>query len=163
MITRTYLSVMLVLMAGVGFAQVPDTISNIYSVIDAVFSEGSKSRLLEMPLKFSRLNEDILQKLVKLGKISSDEKDFILRQIEQPIVKKWDRSRLQNVKTVKFSKSGRYETGSYGVAVPLFSRNKMLAIVYIRHLARDIHTTIVVYEFVDGKWKYTTSLMSEIS
>jgi hypothetical protein len=154
---------MLILMAGIGFAQVPDTISNIYSVINAAFPEGSKSKLLEMPIKFSRLNEDMLQKLVKLGKISSDEKDFILRQIEQPIVKKWDRSRLQNVKTVKLSKSGRYKTGIYGVAVPLFSRNKMLAIVYIHHLAPDIHTTIVVYEFVDGKWKYTTPLMSEIS
>ncbi|MBT1695343.1 hypothetical protein KK083_00555 [Fulvivirgaceae bacterium PWU4] len=161
---RTFLSIALIVISGTGFSQVPDSLSAVYSVINAVFPAASKTKLLDTPLAFSRLNEDLLQELVKLNKISGEEKAFILRQTQQTPFKKWDEARLPGVKTFRLSPSGSYSTGSYGVAVPVFSRNGKLAIIYVHYLASDmVHTQILVYELVNGKWQYTQSLLSEMS
>lgn len=161
---RTFLSIVLIAVSGTGFSQVPDSLSAVYSVINAVFPAASKAKLLDAPLMFSRLNDAMLQDLVRLNKISSAEKAFILQQTQQAPVGKWDATRLHNVKTFKISPSGSYATGSYGIASPVFSKNGKLAIVYVHYLASDmVHTQILVYELVNGKWKYTKSLLSEMS
>jgi hypothetical protein len=161
---RTYLSIALIVISGTCFAQVPDSLSSVYSVINAAFPAAGKTKLLDTPLMFSRLNDNMLQELVKLNKISAEEKTFILQQTQRAPIEKWDATRLHHVKTFRLSPTGNYATGSYGVATPVFSRNGKLAIVYVHYLAADmVHIQILVYELVNGNWKYTRSLLSETS
>jgi hypothetical protein len=157
------------LISGTCFSQATETlITKIYEVVNASFPGMpgiAKTKLLDVPLVMSRLNDSLLQNLVAQHKISAEETSYILQQTGQSPIKKWDRSLLHDIKTVKFSENRRYYPhGTYGISIPAFSKNGNLAIVYLQHVGSDsVHAAILVYERVNGTWKFVKSLLSEIS